>query len=53
MKEALSHSDFTYIKINLDKYNVRSVNSYALLDKPEFYPNLFELYVSCEDDLNM
>ena len=53
MQEAPSHIDFTYININLDKYNVLDLNYKARPYQPEFYPNIFDFYASCKDGLNM
>ena len=53
MQEALSHSDFTYIKIHLDKHNVRAVNSNNSPDQPAFYPNIFDFYASRQDGFDM
>ena len=54
MQEVLSHSDFIYIKINLDKYNISAVNYNRYPNHPAFYTYLFDFYNhdSHEDDLN-
>ena len=50
---AMNHSNLTYVKIHLYKYNFRAVNSNAFPNQPVFYPKKIDFYTSCENDLNM
>ena len=53
LQEALCHSNFSYIKIHLDKYNDRAINSNASPGQPLFHSNIFDLYAYWLDDHDM
>ena len=56
-QEDLYHSDFFYVNIHLDKYNVHVINSNAISNNYygskkqslEFYPNIFDVYADCDE----
>ena len=56
-QEYLYHSEFVYVNIHLDKYNVRVINSNSVNNKnygsqqqsQEFYPNILYVYANRDD----
>ena len=58
MQEKLYHSDFVYVNIHLDKYNIRVINSNTVNNnalgpqqqaQEAFYPNIFDKYAARDE----
>ena len=51
LQEDLYHTDFVYVNIHLDKYDVRVINnnSRSQQDSPAFYQNIFDVYANRDE----